>query len=99
MRSATARGSEYATRLGQPGGGQRGHSPVEGFSRHCVDVVKVNDAVSWYAISVGVQIKLGCQTATGAGKCCDDDGANSSSDRITREHENGTVAAGGYGEH
>ena len=58
VRSATARGSEYATRLGQPGGGQRGHSPAEGFSRQRVDIVKDADLQDLYVVQKALREKI-----------------------------------------
>ena len=58
-----------------------------------MDVVEVDDAVSWYAVSIGPQSELGYEPAASARECCDNDGPDSLSDWITREHQYGTISA------
>src|SRR5712692_7907986 len=79
--SATGRRGECATGFGQPGSGQRSQSSTEGFSRQRMNVVKVDDAISGYAIGFSVTVKLGYETAARAGQCRHNDGPDSSSDR------------------
>jgi IS605 OrfB family transposase len=59
-----------------------------------VDIVEVHDTVAWYAVGGGGQIELGYESSARPGDRRDNDRADSSSDRITSEHENRTVAAG-----
>src|SRR5438876_4331380 len=63
-----------------------------------MDVVEIDDAVGWYAVHSGRQVELGHESAARSGDRRDNNGADSSSNRITGEHENRTGAAGGRSE-
>src|SRR5436190_21630026 len=62
---------QYATRLRQPCGRKAGYSAPEHFSWKRVNIIKVDDTVSWYTVSISAQVHLRYQSATSARECCD----------------------------
>lgn len=86
-------GSQYSTCLRKPRWGKPGHSAAEHFSWKRMYIVEVDDAVSWDAVSIRAQVKLGYQPAVGASERRHNHGSDSGSDRITRKHQHWTVPA------
>jgi hypothetical protein len=63
-----------------------------------VKVVEVDNAVRWDTILSGREIEFGDQPTSGSCNCGNDHCADPICNRVSGQHQNGTVTAGGCGE-